>query len=384
MSTRTPEEISASRERFVKCFLFEKTDHPPHHETLGFWPQALERWKAEGFPAGMSGEEYFDMDGYSWTPGMGSATQLPIYPKFEETVLDDLPDYLVVRTTNGIVEKRYKHSRSMPQFLEFPIKNRAGWEEIKSRLDPRESERYAEIERDAAETNARRNVPTNREILPFIVCGAYGFPRNLFGEERLAYLYYDDPELIHEIMATWLEFYCIYADKISALLDLDYVFLWEDMAFKNGPLISPAMVDEFMMPYYRDLISHLKRLGYNLFQLDTDGDARLILDLFADAGVNSFGPCEIAAGVEPLPLRKKYGRRMSLAGGIDKRELAKGKEAIYEEVMRKVPELLAHGGYAPGVDHAVPSDVAFEDYCYFVELVRRLGREISPDLTAPI
>ena len=384
MSTRDPSQIRASRERFVKHLLYEPTDYPPYHETLGFWPHALERWESEGLPAGMSGEEYFDMDGYSWPPGMTSATQLPLYPLFEEEVLEDLPDYLIVRTPGGVVEKRYKHGRSMPQFMEFPIKDRKGWDDIKWRLDAGVPERYAELEKAADDTNARRNVPTNREIVPFAVCGAYGFPRDLFGEESLAYLYYDDPELIHEILQTWLEFYCEFASKLVQIIDYDYVFLWEDMAFKNGPLISPAMVEEFMMPYYRDLIAHLKGLGFRLFSLDTDGDARLILKLFVDAGVNSFGPCEIAAGVEPVPLRREYGRRISLEGGIDKRELAKGREAIHEEVMRKVPTLLEHGGYAPGVDHAVPSDVSFENYCYFVELVRKLGREITPDLSSDI
>jgi uroporphyrinogen decarboxylase len=101
----------------------------------------------------------------------------------------------------------------------------------------------------------------------------------------------------------------------------------------------------------------------------------VLLDDFIDAGINHFEPCEIAADMEPQWIRERYGTRCAIQGGIDKRALAQGREAIDNEVMRKVPSLLKQGGYCPGVDHAVPSDVSFDAFCYFVELVRRLGHE---------
>jgi uroporphyrinogen decarboxylase len=104
------------------------------------------------------------------------------------------------------------------------------------------------------------------------------------------------------------------------------------------------------------------------------------MDDFIDAGINHFEPCEIASDMEPQWIRQRYGRGCGIQGGIDKRALAKGPEAIEKEVMRKVPDLLRGGGYCPGVDHAVPSDVSLENFKYFLDLVRRLGQEIKPEL----
>ena len=62
-----------------------------------------------------------------------------------------------------------------------------------------------------------------------------------------------------------------------------------------------------------------------------------------------------------------------MAGNIDKRALIKGKDAIKEEVMGKVPFLLEKGGYFPSVDHLVPPDVPYENFCYYVNLVRDIA-----------
>jgi uroporphyrinogen decarboxylase len=181
-------------------------------------------------------------------------------------------------------------------------------------------------------------------------------------------------------MKTWLAFFTELSSRLSAILEFDFVYIWDDMAYKNGPLISPQMVEEFMVPYYAELIQHLKHLGYTLFMRDSDGDPRKILPSVVEAGVNAFLNCEINSGVEPGELQKEYGKKLSLCGGIDKKVLAKRESDVYEEVMRKVPDLLRHGGYVPAIDHSVPNDVPFQNYYNFTDLVRNLGREIIPEL----
>jgi len=305
----------------------------------------------------------------SLTSTFGSVTKSPFYPPFETEVLADEGETIVRREPDGIIKRVRKHGVSMPQFLKFPVESRKDWEEIKWRLDPTVEERYEAFRKEAKWLRGRDHV------LRFGVCGAYGHPRNLFGEENLAYIYYDDPKLLHEIMENWVELYIGIADHICPLLDFDYVFMWEDMAYKTGPLISPRLVREFMLPYYKQLIQHLRsRHGIDIFLLDTDGNPEVLLPIFIEAGINVLIPLEIAAGTEPLPIREKYGEQLALMGGIDKRALTGDKETIKREVMRKVPAMLESGGYIPGVDHAVPHDVPFENYCYFVELLRELGK----------
>lgn len=371
------ERINKSRDRFVRYLLFEKTDRPPYYETLGFWPQTIKRWESEGLPAGMSGEEYFNMESYCWAPFVGDPVRLPIYPRFKEEIINETDTYRIIRTSDGITQKEYKLGRSMPQFLDFPVKTPEDWQNIKWRLDASVEQRYAEMYMVAKEFNLRTNVQKNREIVPFPINGAYAFPRNLFGQIGVSYAYHDYPDLIHDMMRTWLKFYCEFCSRVCAVMDFDFIYLFEDMAFNTGPLISPQMVREFIVPYYHELISHLRTLGFKLFMLDCDGDARKILLLFVETGVNCLMPCEINANMEPLPLQQQYGRSLSICGGISKSVLHMGKNAIYEDVMRKVPQLLEFGGYIPGIDHAVPPDVSLDDFTYFIELVRKLGREIN-------
>jgi uroporphyrinogen decarboxylase len=380
------EQLTA-RTRFVRHALFEPIDRPPYFETLGFWPTAVQRWYGEGLPrhvrhlrdrddfkpGQVTVEEFFDLEGYRWSSFQGSPTLTPFWPSLQREVLDENDEIIIFRDESGVVKKDLKKSRTMPTFLEFPVKRRADWEKLRSRLDPTVSERYQSAHEAAADGFNERDY-----LAPYVICGAYGMPRNLFGEENLAYIYYDDPKLLHDIMETWLAFYCEHARRMCGIVDFDYVFLWEDLAYKNGPLISPDLAREFMFPYLQTLIQELRAVGFTVFALDTDGNAKVLMDDFVDAGVNHVEPCEIAADMEPQWVRQRYGRRCAIQGGIDKRALATGKSAIDAEVMRKVPELLAQGGYCPGVDHAVPSDVSFENFCYFLDLVRRLGREIQP------
>ena len=95
--------------------------------------------------------------------------------------------------------------------------------------------------------------------------------------------------------------------------------------------------------------------------------------MWLESGINFHWPFEVAAHNDAVALRKKYGKDLIIAGTIDKRALIKGKEAIREEVMSKVPFLLEQGGYFPSVDHGVPPDITFANYCYYINLMREVA-----------
>jgi len=383
------EETLTPRTRFIRAVLFQPVDRPPYIETHGFWLQAVERWHNEGLPLSVrhksepadfrSGditiEQYFQQEVYSWAPFVGSPTQTPFWPLFEEKTLQEDEHYRIFQDKSGVVKKDVKKGRSMPQFLKFPVESRADWEILKERLDPTCEERY-----EGARKAAASGFNMRHDLITYPVCGAYGMPRNLFGEEKLACLYYDDPGLLRDIMDCWLCFYVGSTRRFTAIIDFDFVYFWEDMAYKTGPLIGPKLVREFMMPYYRQLIEEMKKMGLKVFSLDSDGNIKVIMDMFIEAGINNFLPCEIAADMEPQWVSARYGRRCSIQGGLDKRALSKDKAAIEAEVMRKVPKLLPRGGYIPGVDHSVPNDVPLENFRYLVDLLRKLGREIKPQV----
>jgi len=154
-------------------------------------------------------------------------------------------------------------------------------------------------------------------------------------------------------------------------VELDFASWWEDMCFNKGPLISPRMFDEFMVPRYKKITDFLKQHGVTINIVDCDGNINELVPLWLKAGVNCMFPLEIAAGSKPEVLREKYGREVLLMGGIDKRALAAGKEAIDRE-LEKIPPLIEQGGYIPHVDHRVPPDVSYENYLYYIKRKREI------------
>ncbi len=153
--------------------------------------------------------------------------------------------------------------------------------------------------------------------------------------------------------------YSTILEKVS----VDYILIWEDMCFKNGPLISPALFAEFCMPYYKRFISKMKSFGVNHFIVDTDGNFNKLIEPFMDIGITGVYPFEVAAGMDIEETRKLYPE-LIIIGGIDKRSLAAGKDNILNEI-RKIDRMLAKGGYLPCVDHAVTPDVSFSNYSYY-------------------
>jgi len=58
-------------------------------------------------------------------------------------------------------------------------------------------------------------------------------------------------------------------------------------------------------------------------------------------------------------------------GGIDKRALAAGPEAIDRELERVRPAVEG-GRYIPDLDHGIPDDVSWQNFCHFAKALRRL------------
>jgi uroporphyrinogen decarboxylase len=83
----------------------------------------------------------------------------------------------------------------------------------------------------------------------------------------------------------------------------------------------------------------------------------------------------VAAGCDVRDVRNRYPE-LGMMGGIDKRALAIGPEAIDQELERIRP-VMAGGRYIPDLDHLIPDDVSWENYRYYAE---QLGRCVGANL----
>jgi len=258
--------------------------------------------------------------------------------------------------------------RTMPMYLDQPVKDRATWNEYRKRLNPDTPERWPS---DWASYVAKINAGHYPVILG--VGSFFGFLREWMGLEALLYAFHDDPALVDDMMETVLQLEMEVIKRTVKDIHVDQAAFWEDMCFKSGSLISPAMFRKHMMPRYRQVTDLLQRNGVDTIWLDSDGNVDTLIPLWLECGINYIAPMEVAAGNDVVAMRKAYGADLIIGGGIDKRALARGKVEVKAEVMSKVPFLLEKGGYFPSVDHAVPPDVPFENYCYYIELMRDIA-----------
>jgi uroporphyrinogen decarboxylase len=199
--------------------------------------------------------------------------------------------------------------------------------------------------------------------------GFFSVPRELIGVTNQLVMYYDDPDLMRDIAGHLAELWLAMLERVVSEIELDYVSIWEDMCFKNGPLISPSMFEQFCLPHYRRTTAFLRAHGVDVIWVDTDGDLRLLIPKFIEGGVTGSWPLEAQSGVSVVEVRKKYPRFL-LMGGIDKMQLAQGRQAIDSELETKLPYVLSTGGYIPTCDHMVPPDVSWADFCYYRDRVR--------------
>ena len=190
------------------------------------------------------------------------------------------------------------------------------------------------------------------------------------GLEAWSRAFYDQPRLVRRIIADRLQFGKDLLRRVLFTGFLDFVQIWEDMAYKTATMISPGFVREYMLPAYKELVAYLRKGGVKLIMVDTDGRANDLLPIFLEAGIDGMHPCEIAAGCDPVLLRRNHPNG-ALMGGLDKRAIASGQEGVESE-LRRVKPVLEAGAYIPMLDHYVPPDVSYKTYLYYVERRREL------------
>jgi uroporphyrinogen decarboxylase len=198
--------------------------------------------------------------------------------------------------------------------------------------------------------------------------GLFGTLRDMMGVEELLLNFYDDPVLIQDIMNYLTDFWLATYEKVCARVKVDAIHIWEDMSGKNGSLISPQMVREFMMPNYKKIAAFAREHGIDIFSVDTDGNCSQLVPLFLESGVNLVLPFEVAAGCDITEYRRLYPN-LCIMGGIDKREIAKGPDSIDRELDRIDP-MFKGPGYWPALDHLVHPEISYQDFKYFVSSLR--------------
>ena len=351
------------RDRFRRLMHFQTVDRGVHWE-FGYLGETVDRWHQEGLPADITAgegpgsiESYFGVDPYSLVP-----IHNDLIPGFsgETKVISKTGNRQTLQYPDGtIAEVQISGTTTIPHYIKMPIANRDDWKRYKERLDPSHPDRKFNWKKIGED-----HLSCDRPI--GISLGSYfGIPRNWIGFENLGIMCYDDRELVEEIVETLTVLQFTQLEQALRDCEADFAGGWEDICFRNGPMISPAMFREIVGPRLKRVCDLLRTHGCDVIWTDCDGDVRQLIPVWLDCGLNCMFPLEVHPGSDPVAIRKEYGRRILLRGGIDKQQLSKTRKEILAE-LKRVEGIVHDGGYIPGVDHRVPQDVSFDNYKYYI------------------
>lgn len=366
-----------NRERFLRLMRGEPVDRAPFAACFLAWDETLARWHAEGLPREASARvDFLDVVGVDFYVHRHKAPiHAFMWPGIERRVLEEEGDTRVLIDAFGARQRVHKNATGMPEFLEFPVADRADWDAIRWRFDPATPGRLPEQGpwRDFCAASEQLTDPCYAGGLP---SGFFGGLRQLLGLERLAMAFHDDPVLIEDMLDTLCDLWVDLYPRAFNEARVDMFIVWEDMCYRNGPMLSPEMFRRFLVPRYRRLTAAVREAGVDIIMVDTDGDPRLLIDAWLEGGVTGLYPWETQMGLDITQVRRAHPT-LQMMGGIDKGRLAFGRQSIDQE-LRKVPFMLESGRYLPCLDHSVPPNVAWDDYCYFSDQLRRLIERHPP------
>lgn len=363
---------------------------------FGYWDETIANWHAQGLPAEVNKENIFKYFGLDFNlsipsrdyPGVTYATGATagLVPPFEEVVIKDHADEQIAQQADGVRVLRKKYHDTIPLHVGHLLEDRDSWEKhYKPRLDPTHLER---LPADLAQRIAAWQDPQHGSLVIPWVGGLYGWLRDWMGVEKLSYVMYDDRPWFDEMVGTVAD--CIYGTLerlLSAGAKINACAFWEDMCYNAGPLMSPRLFKQVLVPHYRRITDLLHRHGVDIIWVDCDGKIDLLIPLWMEAGINCMFPLEIGTwNADPLVYRKTYGRDLLLMGGFDKRILAGTQDGIWREIERLAP-LVAEGGYIPFCDHLVPPGVPLSNYLYYIATAREIwcqGVNLQPLGVTPV
>lgn len=367
------------RRRYLETLLFGTPDRIPFSPG-GPRESTLAAWHEQGLPQGANWLAYvrerIGLDPLPTDPRPSAWIRHTMIPEFEEKVLEEHPDSLVVQDWKGNVCEiskrfdvsylRYARDFVTRRWIRCPVENRGDWEAMKERYDPSSPGRLPDDLEELGSRLADRTYPVT-----VAVHGPFWQLREWLGFEGLCMLFLDDPAWVREMVEFWEEYVAALLERLLARTPIDCFHISEDMAYKVKPMIGPAMTRDFLGGCYRRWGGILRRHDVPIYDVDSDGYVGDLMPVWIECGLNVCDPMEVAAGNDIAAYRSQFGNTMAFIGGVDKRAMARGGQELRDEMARIEP-VVRSGGYIPSCDHGVPSDISLANFIEYCDILARM------------
>ncbi|MBI2192351.1 MAG: hypothetical protein HYU36_10235 [Planctomycetes bacterium] len=353
------------RQRFHNQMHFKPVDRCFNRE-FGYWNENFQKWPIfveNGIRNNSEADLFLNFDlmggvgGHHW-----------MNPPFEHKVVEVRGDKKIIQNGDGLLaEIPVDGHDTIPHYLQSSIVTPEDWKRCKAERFRRDDPaRRIDVEK------LKRDHTRDRSYPLAVGCGSMiGKVRDMLTFEGLAYALYDYPNMVEDMVETCCQLVEDSLDQILPHVDVDVASGWEDICFKNGPIISVPFFEKVVVPRYQRIGDKLHRHGVDVWFIDCDGDIRPLLPGFLEAGVNCMFPFEVNSSGHPAAALQQYGKDLLIMGGFDKLELKKGRKAIRAYMESLVP-LVDRGGFIPFCDHRCPPDVSPDDYLYYLDLKEKM------------
>lgn len=326
------------------------------------WAGTIARWQKEGMPIGLDWRDFFGVDK---TEMIG----IDISPRYEEKIIEKTKDYTISTSSWGVTMKNFNVPDSTPQFLDFKITGPTEWEEAKSRM----TVDMNRIDWKSLENNFAKWRKDGRWIEAGFWFGFDVSHSWMAGTENFLIALMEEPEWVKDVFDTYLNQCMNHFDMIwNAGYRFDGIFWPDDMGYKDTPFFSNETYRNLLKPFHKRAVkwAHNKDIKAHLHSC---GNIMPLLDDIIDTGIDALNPLEIKAGMDIIDIKRRYGEKIVLHGGINA-VLWDQKEKIIDEINKVVPILKENGGYIFSSDHSIPNSVSLETMQDIIATVKRVGK----------
>ena len=355
------------RERFNRQMHYQPVDRCFNME-FGYWEENFKQWPIfveNGVKNNEDADIFFNFDKiviyYPYK-------QIWLNPLFTQKVIGETENTKIIINYEGLMAEVPKDDReAFPRFLGSSIQKPQDWKRVKE-----EHFRRDDPERKVDIAELKRLHPTNRDYPLGIYCGSMiGKVRDIMTFEGLAYACSDYPDMVEDMVETCCVLVEDMLEEVLPNIDFDLATGWEDICFKNGPIVSVDFFKNVVVPRYKRIRKKLVAAGIDVWYSDCDGDIRQLLPYFLEGGINTMFPFEVNGSGHPARLFDEYGEDLRIMGGFDKMALCHGPDAI-KKYMKTIEPYVERGGFIPFCDHRCPPDVKPQDYLYYLDLKEKM------------
>lgn len=349
-----------SYERIKSAYEHKEADRVPIVDIP--WEGTLRRWNKEGMPADVDWRDYFGVDKVA-------DIHVNISPRFEEKIIEETDRYEIVTTSYGATKKRFKELDSTPEFLDYSITDADAWNKAKARMKILDDDRipWQQLKENYDRWRLEGQWIRANFWFGFDVTHSY-----LMGTENTLITMLEEPELLTDIFDTYLESCETLFERIwDAGYHFDEIIWYDDMGYKGTTFFSPQTYRELIWPYHKRAVDWAHNRGIYA-QLHSCGNIMTLIPDIINTGVDALNPLEIKAGMDPVKIKKEFGEKLTLRGGINA-ALYHDAGLVVEQIEKLVPILKENGGYMFATDHTIPNSCSLETMKKIVAAAKKYG-----------